>query len=233
VLLQFTNGNDVKDNSFALGDEKSRPFFMLEGDGGLRIDDSFAASPGFRRHASLMFQVLRRLSDRSRVVQLVRGARSLQLFQTAHADPADGVEQGLEPVVLAPPREPVWDEAWRITEGLIARTHDYALRNGARFLVVSVPYAIQVHPDRKVRAALERKLGVEDLFYPDRRIAGFAQRHGIEALALAPQMQRLAESSGTYFHGFAQVGLGRGHWNAEGHRMAAELIARRLCAAGA
>jgi hypothetical protein len=86
-----------------------------------------------------------------------------------------------------------------------------------------------VHPERAVRESLQAKLGVADLFYPDRRIAEFARRRGIAALALAPQMQRIAEQTGRYFHGFAQVGMGRGHWNAGGHQAAAELIARALC----
>jgi hypothetical protein len=42
-------------------------------------------------------------------------------------------------------------------------------------------------------------------------------------------MQPLAESRKAYFHGFANIGMGRGHWNAEGHRAAAELIAQHLC----
>ena len=33
-----------------------------------------------------------------------------------------------------------------------------------------------------------------------------------------------------YLHGFRNGGQGTGHWNEEGHRMAAELIGRRLCA---
>jgi hypothetical protein len=52
-------------------------------------------------------------------------------------------------------------------------------------------------------------------------------------LPLAPEMQALAEKSGTFFHGFGDAGLGRGHWNAAGHRAAAAIIARRLCSAGA
>ena len=31
-------------------------------------------------------------------------------------------------------------------------------------------------------------------------------------------------------HPPSNIGMGRGHWNAEGHRTAAELIARHLCA---
>jgi hypothetical protein len=49
-------------------------------------------------------------------------------------------------------------------------------------------------------------------------------------LPLAFEMQRLAEASGAYFYGFENTRLGIGHWNVEGHRIAAELIARKLCA---
>lgn len=231
VLLQFTNGNDVRNNSLALEEQKERPFLLLDPGGRLRMDDSFTASPAFRKHSSLAYELLRQLSDHSRVVQLVREAQRAPLFRSAHAD-ADGFEQGLERQVLAAPREPLWEQAWQITEALIAKSAEYARRNGAQFLVVTVPYAIQVHPDPAVRAALQAKLGVADLYYPDRRIAQFARRNGIDALALAPAMQPLAERREAWFHGFPETGFGRGHWNAEGHLAAAALIAEHLCAPG-
>jgi hypothetical protein len=132
--------------------------------------------------------------------------------------------------VLAPPREPQWEQAWRVTEALVAEVADYARRNGARFMLIGAPYAIQVHPQREVREALQKRLNVADLFYPDRRLAALAAASGFEALPLAPEMQRMAEESGAFFHGFGDAGLGRGHWNPDGHRVAADLIARRLCA---
>lgn len=228
VLLQFTNGNDVRNNSFALEDEKTRPFYRLNPDGSLWRDDSFTRTASFAAQSSSRNELLRRIADHSRVVQLVRSVQTGSLFRKAHADGA-GVEQGLEAVVLAAPREPKWEEAWSITERLIAKTAEAAQKGGAQFLVVTVPYAIQVHPDGAVRKSLEAKLGVADLFYPDKRIAEFGKRNGIPTLPLAQEMQRQAEERKAYFHGFDDVGMGRGHWNAQGHRAAAELIAMRLC----
>jgi lysophospholipase L1-like esterase len=231
VLLQFTNGNDVRNNSFALEDEKYQPFYVLDRDGRLRIDDSFATSDSFQASLSLSRELARRASDHSRVLQLVRNVREIPVVRKAHAGDNLGVEQGLEPVVLTPPKDRLWQEAWQITEGLIGMTSEYARRNGARFMLFTVPYAIQVHPDRKLREALATKLGVEDLLYPDRRLEQFGTKNGVDVLPLAPVMQRLAEERQVYFHGFSNIGMGRGHWNADGHRAAAELIAQHLCTA--
>ena len=230
VLLQFTNGNDVRNNSFALEEEKQRPFFGLDARGRLRVDDSFAASPAHLRRASLSSTLLRKASDRSRVVQLLRAVSQAPLLSRAHAG-ADAVEAGLETAVLAAPRSALWEDAWRITEALIARTHELAARNGAAMLLVTVPYAVQVHPERRVRESLQAKLGVPDLFYPDRRLAAFAGKRGLPALALAPEMLRLAEAKGVALHGFKNAQPGFGHWNEQGHAAAAALIAQKLCGA--
>ena len=230
VILQFTNGNDVSDNARELSDEKARPFFVLR-DGALQLDDTFARSPSFISRTSRSAQWTRAATDHSRVAQLGRAVKEMPLVSHAQAKAGAGIEQGLEASVLAPPRKPEWDEAWRVTEALIGKAAAYSKSHGAQFAVVTVPYAAQVHPDRKLRDALAAKLGVADLFYPDRRIGEYGAKNGIRAIALAPEMQRLADERGTFFHGFGNVGMGVGHWNAQGHRTAADLIARDLCSA--
>jgi hypothetical protein len=60
-------------------------------------------------------------------------------------------------------------------------------------------------------------------------VAEFGKKNGIGVVPLAIEMQRLAEERKAYFHGFDNIGMGRGHWNAQGHRAAAEIIATRLC----
>ncbi len=227
VLLQFTTGNDVRNNSFALEPEKDQPFYHLAADGRLHIDASFASEPKFRGRTSFLSETVRKLTDKSRVFQLVRVAKESSFFRTAQA--AGGVEQGLESAVLAPPRDRLWDEAWRVTEGLVAMTADYAKRNGARFALVSVPYAIQALPDRAQRERLQAKLGVKDLLYPDRRLAALAEKEGFDAVPLAEGMLRAAQEKDAPLYGFPNTQLGFGHWNATGHRVAAELIAQSLC----
>jgi hypothetical protein len=222
VLLQFTNGNDVQDNSSVFAAEKGRPFFVPDARGGLRLDASFAAAPAHLRRSSTAYQALRYASDGSRVVQLVQAARSTPLLGTAHAA-GETLEAGLARAPLAPPTDPLWEQAWRVTEGAIGRIDELARRNGARLVVVTVPYAIQVHPDRALRESVQAQLGVPDLFYPDRRIEALARASGFTAVALAPAMQ----PRGELLHGFD--GGGMGHWNARGHDVASEIIAARLC----
>jgi hypothetical protein len=231
VLLQFTNGNDVRDNSFALDPTKDRPFYMLDAKGRLRFDDSFRSSMAYARRASLSREVLRRVADRSRLLQLARGARDVNLLGEAHARSTGNVA-GLEVKTLEVPRDVPWQDAWRVTEALIERIGDFAARNGAKLAVVTVPFAMQAHPDAAQREALLARFGVPDLAYAERRAASVAERSGHLAIVLGPQMQALAVSSGSYLYGFKDGKLGFGHWNELGHRAAADLIAARLCASG-
>ena len=42
-------------------------------------------------------------------------------------------------------------------------------------------------------------------------------------------MQRQADATGVFLHGFRNTKPGFGHWNQAGHALAASLIARHLC----
>lgn len=75
VLLQFTNANDVKNNSAALEEVKGRPYFTLSADGSLRADMSFTGSSAFQGRRSLTSELGRHLADYSRVVQLARAVK--------------------------------------------------------------------------------------------------------------------------------------------------------------
>lgn len=232
VLLQISHGNDLRDNSRVLDVVGGRPYFTLDENGALRLDDSFLSGARYLGWASSPRQALRELADSFRAVQLTRSVvRQLKPVQTAHADAGEN-PAGLEVGALTPPREARWQEAWRITEALIARIHEVASRNGARLAVVTVPFAMQVHPDARRREALQTELGVADFAYPERRFAAFAEQRGALAVTLWPEMQALAMAGGAALYGFDNAKPGLGHWNDLGHQAAADIIAQQLCNAG-
>jgi hypothetical protein len=137
----------------------------------------------------------------------------------------------LDDAFLAPPKNQAWQDAWTITEGIILKMDELTSRVGGKLILVGLSMGIQVHPDPAFRGALEKKLGVGDLFYPDTRLAELARKHAIRALMPAAEMQRFAETQKAFLHGFKNANnVGGGHWNEAGHRLAAEIISRDLCA---
>jgi hypothetical protein len=138
-------------------------------------------------------------------------------------------ELGLRDEVYAAPSSDEWRDAWSWTEAILERMNDDVRARGSRFGVVTLSNAIQVDPVADVRAEHARRLGVEDLDYPDRRIAAVGRRAGFSVLTLVPPMRRHAQEQDVQLHGFENTALGTGHWNERGHRVAAELIGEWLC----
>ena len=104
-----------------------------------------------------------------------------------------------------------------------------AASHGERFILVLGTHSIQVGRNESMRQRLQHALGVSDLFYVERRLEALARREGIQVIPLAYEMQRRAVAGAMNFHGFGPNRTTMGHWNQSGHRVAAELIARRLC----
>lgn len=136
-----------------------------------------------------------------------------------------------ELAVLAPPRDPVWTEAWDSAEREILQMNAFSASRGARFAVAMVTEPAQVDPDALARRGEQSALGVSDLFYPERRIGELGRRAGFLVVPIAEELQKRAEAEKIYFHGFRNATPGRGHWNEKGHEAAAAILARSLCAA--
>lgn len=234
VLLAFTNGNDLRNNSKELEVEKDQPFYT-PGPHGLVADDSFRETDEFRKRSSSMREFERTLSDHLRTFQLAHRLQEIAMQWKASgtaqaAGPGQQAEPGLDYAVLAPPRNRAWEQAWTVTDALILNIGEHAATHGEAFVVVPVTAAVQVDPDREVRQHWQQVLGVEDLFYIERRLEPLSRLAGGRLIPLADELQRRAEADRVYFHGFANSGLGKGHWNEAGHRAAAGIVARDLCA---
>ncbi len=255
VLVAFTTNNDITDNSRALKRTDEVPYFVLR-DGQLVLDDAFRTSRSFVLRQSALNRAGRWVRDHLRVIQAMhqghgaiksaiatwRAKRDAPAPGRDAAAPQDSAarargaqspaapadELGVDNLVYREPSGAVWEDAWRVTEKLIVEMRDEVKNRGAKFLVVTLSNAIQSHPDAAARAAFMRRLGVETLLYPDLRLKALGEREGFNVINLAPDLQAHAEQNKIFLHGFGRE-IGNGHWNEAGHKVAGELLARRLC----
>ncbi|MBC8030224.1 MAG: SGNH/GDSL hydrolase family protein [Pyrinomonadaceae bacterium] len=253
VMLAMTTNNDIADNSRALKKTDEIPYFVYR-DNQLTLDDSFKTSRSFVWRQSAISGAGRWLRDHSRFVQaIIQGHHALKIrlaswraveSPNAKPEPSPPVAQeqatqrqdqlsssdelGIDNLIYLEPGNAEWNNAWRVTEGLITLMHDEVKTRGAQFVVVTLSNGIQVVPNPHVREAFEKRLGITDIFSPDNRIKSACTREGIPVITLAPELQKSAVSSNTFLHGFGE-NIGNGHWNPAGHRKAGELIAKKLC----
>jgi len=223
VLLAFFAGNDVRNNARELEPDDVRPFFTLD-DGHLSLDDSFLQTPEFVKANAR--------STRFKVVA-INASRLLQVLNEWKNAPrrrggGKPFEAGVDDRVFAEPIDPTWRAAWELTDALIVQINQEVRAHDARLVVTMVTQAIQVHPDRDVRAAFMDPLGVSDLLYPERHIRVLGREHNFQVVCLAEPMLETAVREGKYFHGFRNTTFGTGHWNEAGHQIAGELMATAL-----
>jgi hypothetical protein len=252
VVLAFFSGNDLRNNSTALESDKCRPFYVFE-------DGKLVLGGPFERSRWVYFSCMMRFESRhSQVLNLVGDAksdiRSKIKAREAARPPADaqgiashviegggkpvnaeqpaalGHEAGIEDNIYHSPATPVWQDAWRVTEGIITMMARETAAHHVPLLVVTLANPPQIYPSPVVRSYYMRTYGSTDIFYPDERIKALGEREGFEVLNLAAPMQAYADEHQVFLAGFKDTKLGVGHWNAEGHRLAGELIAEKICA---
>jgi len=233
VILAFFSGNDLRDNFRRLGTDPRRPFFVYK-DGKLELDMSFRNLAIHRASRTTLARAKVLLTDYSRVLQLLSRVKNqgmgTMLLRSRHPEkiPGQDLGVGLDNLVLLKPSDPLWEEAWRVTEGLIVLMRDEVVQKGADFLLVTLSIGIQVHPDLSARSRFMQRLGITDLFYPDLRIKALGDREGFTVLNLAQNFQSYAEEHKVFLHGFGKDRVS-GHWNQDGHRLAGQTIAQKLC----
>ncbi len=243
VLLAFLTGNDMANNSQALNNVETDVFYVFQGDE-LVLDYTRTNRVGemlsyCERTRNWLGHYYIWQYDKFHIVQVFNHAKEIVREWWSPKD-AEAVPKGGRPSpefgqyaeLYLEPTEEVWKEAWRLTEGVLLKMRDEIAQKGAKFYVVVLTNSHQVHPDVSVREELARSIGGKDLFYPDRRVEKFCQKHGIPVLLLGPDFQEYATRHKVFLHGFAHVlrnNLGTGHWNQNGHRLAGQTIADWLC----
>src|SRR6185295_3336403 len=177
VLLAVTTNNDVTDNSRVLKKTDDVPYFVYR-DTQLTLDDSFRNSRTFLARRSALGRIGSWFRTHSRVVgAVIQGHRGFKVLlaswrskptrvansdsggagaKNAKApDKADlfsrSEELGTDNLVYLEPDNAVWNDAWRVTEGLIVQMSKEVTAHGAKFVVVTLSNGPQVLPDPAVR----------------------------------------------------------------------------------
>ncbi len=234
VVLAVFTGNDIRNNSAVLEGDRCRPFYVFR-NGALAPGGPFIESPAFRLNCRLRFEsrrlaVLNVLGSIHGVIMRLKRRLKGRPASPATSRAAGRAEQpGIDLGAYRPPTSPAWQDAWKVTEGVIELADAEAERGGSRFYVVTLATPLQDDPDPASLEQFIRRFGIADPFYPDRRIKALGERAGFPVLNLAPALARYAATHHVFLHGFANTRPGIGHWNAEGHRVAGELIAGWLC----
>ena len=139
------------------------------------------------------------------------------------------MEPGISYKQLYDPSTPVWQEAWKVTESIIKLMNDDIINKKKDFVVVTLSNSLQVHPDIFYQEMMKEKFGINDLFYPDKRIKKLGDDEGFLVINLAEKMQKYAEQTNSFLHGFDNTFPGEGHWNEQGHKIASEIISEKIC----
>ena len=223
VLLAVWSGNDITDNSKKFPGDRLRPCYTLE-NGELVLDNSWK-SPWIHLfyeivHYSRLMEVINYVIRKQKFRSLIEQKRKVKTIAK---------EPGLNNNIYSPPKNPAWQEAWLITEKLFSQIHKETQEHNAIFVLAILPTSRQVYPDALKRKIFQKQLGVEDLFYLDRRIQAYGEKEGFPVITLAERLQRIATEKGIFLHGFKNTAMGTGHWNETGHRFAGELLVKDLC----
>jgi hypothetical protein len=227
VILAFFIGNDVINNSPKLEYDRYRPFFAYDASGKLVPDMSFrnlAPIDRNERGVSFIDRMPSLIVNNSRILQVIKKVDLNRQQRELSEDFTSLSTQNFKE-----PQDAAWQEAWRMTEGLIVTMRDEVVQKNADFLVVTIGDPMQVRPEAQTRKDFMTKNNIQDLFYPDRRLKKLGAREGFPVLNLSEQFQSYAEKYQVCAHGFENSVPCAGHWNELGHRLASILINRNLC----
>jgi hypothetical protein len=226
VIVALFTANDILDSNRELKQNSLFPYY-LERNGQLVLDTSFRKSSAFGQKPNSLLQ---RGFRASRLLQRIRQlwVQAKDRWRNSGQTAAEFDPNWYQNPVYQTPQDSRWVEAWKVTEGLIRLFHGESVSHQVPIAIVTLSNAPQVHPDHGRRERLVKSLGISDLFYADRRVGAFCNAEQIPVLNLAPVIEKQADSSGVFFHGFGSS-LGTGHYNQEGHRLVGRILARWVC----
>jgi hypothetical protein len=224
VLLAFCVCNDVRNNWYELENLDAggfrKPYFVFGVDG-LEIRNY-----PFEKPHNLLIKLKLFLNRRMRLYTFLRETRD----KLRHKETVAGEGMPLDLNVYSTDYTSAWQKAWAVTEAIIVELNKEVKDQDAKLAIVIVPTELQVYPQRwreQVQKYANAQAREWNLDKPNQRLISFLKREGIEFIDLLPAFRKQAGLSGKQFYI-----PNDGHWNAEGHRLAAQVISSVLLEKG-
>jgi hypothetical protein len=206
VILEIFPLNDICNNSLELfgrcksRNDRYRPYFV-EANGDLRLTSAQPVRNFLRRHS------------------VTYGLAEHALLKEAPLP----VEAGMDPLVSTylpdGDQPPAVAAGWKVTEDLIVRTARLAKQSGAQFIVMVAPFeaAVGEHWDDFANGFGSEKRPLRE--YPEQRLQRLFARENIPAVLLLDIFANQRARVLPYLDG---------HFNREGHEVAAEALSTKV-----
>ena len=119
-----------------------------------------------------------------------------------------------------------WTKAVRITAKIVSTLCSEVKRDSAQFLMVGIPDSYQFY--RTLPCARYSSIPIDlDFNKPDSLLEAIALSSGVRYVPLSPCFQAAIKTTGLFYYGFGAQ-RGTGHWNEQGHRLAAGCLEEAL-----
>jgi hypothetical protein len=242
IVLLFFCSNDVRNNSCILesytgrykGGVSCKAHFNKLSDGSLKLIPPSPAYSNRLWELEKYFLSVRVIAEFRHKLHTQR----LKKLSKKHGASEKGQEYYWPPLfidygVMQKPKDKDWDEAWEITEELLLRLRDAVEKDGTRFVLVALAEKIPVDPNPLLRVVEDTGLALPPDFDPDyinRRLEAFSRTNKMKYLSLTPYFRRYRDEHALQYPYFFYTC--DGHWNALGHKVAAEAVADYLVGEG-
>ena len=234
VVLQIYAGNDVVDNGIAVLDlpiDRYRPYFVLDDAGALVYVPYEGPLPEPYRPQGVVNQARWFLDQNSYTYRLLGDLmKNLADNTPAQPDPPPALpdEMPVDYELFAPEYDERWQTAWAITRQLVRALRQEVESRGGQMVVILVPARQEENPDSWAMIVERYNLPAGwDPARPTERFADMLAAEGIPYLDMRPSRRAYVEATGH------PLSFSRdGHWNAEGHCVAAVAIQNWLIAEG-
>jgi lysophospholipase L1-like esterase len=128
--------------------------------------------------------------------------------------------------VYAQEYPPEWQDAWKVTNGLILKLAKELEMDKIGFLVVIIPNEFEFRPEMRDGILKNPQLRtLIDLKKPERILSNFLEANNIDYLLLRPEFEEYTKETRKRLQFPYEY---ENHWNADGHALTAQLIYKKL-----